>query len=228
MRTRVSLRGWLITLTLVAISSGVVHAQTAGDAPPDTRASVERLETFAHAAAQEARSARRATLVTTAVAGGALVPAGIVIGRRADSLSQSIGIGMTFGGAIPLAFAALSRSPSPMEKFAARFDARRTSGMLGPDLARITTNEWRDLARVSRDRRRSDGTRRMAMGLVATAIGIGFLRERPIGGLSQSAQYSLGSVLVGSGVPILQLGIRTRFQASPQEMWWDAFTKEKP
>ena len=115
-----------------------------------------------------------------------------------------------------------------MERFATRFDARRQSGTLDADLAAITTKEWRDLARVSHDRRRSDGARKMAIGLVATAIGIGFLRERPIGGLSPGAQYSLGSVLVGSGVPILQLGIRTCDQASPQEIWWDAFMKERP
>ena len=226
--THTDVKGWLIALTLVAVFPGVLRAQRPGDTPPDTRADVERLETFVHTAAQEARTARRASLVAITVAGGALVPAGIVIARRPDELSQSIGIGMTFGGAIPLAFAALSLSPSPMEKFEARFDARRKGGMLSADLTRITTNEWRDLARVSHERRRSDGARRIAMGLVATAIGVGFLRERPIGSLSRTAQYSIGSVLVGSGVPILQLGIRTRYQASPQETWWDVFMKQKP
>jgi hypothetical protein len=212
MRGKVSPRGWLAALTLVALSPTSVRAQESAVTPREqaTAIDAERLETFVRAASQEARTVRRATLVTTAVAGGVLVPAGIVIGRRPDELSQSIGIGMAFGGAIPLAFGALSLSPSPMEKFEARLDARRKSGMLSPDLARITTNEWRDLARV------------------ATAIGIGFLRERPIGSLSQSAQYSIGSILVGAGVPILQLGIRTRYQASPQETWWDAFMKEKP
>ncbi len=225
--TRTSVKGWLIVLTLVTLQSGVMRAQAPCDTAQETPVEIERLETLVHTAAQEARSERRANLVAVTVAGGVLVPTGIVIAQRPDELSRSIGVGLTFSGLIPLAFAALSHSPSPMEKFETRFDARCKSGMLSADLARITTTEWWDLARVSRDRRRSDGIRRIAMGLAATAIGIGFLRERPIGGLSRGAQYSIGSVLVGSGVPILQFGIRTRYQASPQETWWDVLVKGK-
>jgi hypothetical protein len=230
MRNRALAHQLLVAMIVGTLAQSVVRGQEAGGAatPHNLSADLGHLDTFVHTAAKEAHDARRATLITTGAAGAALVPAGIAIAQRPDDVSRSIGIGMTFGGAIPLAFAALSLSPSPMERLAARFDALRESGLPPLDLERMTTNEWRQLARISGERRRSGGARRMVVGLAATAIGLAFLRERPIGNLSQSSQYTIGSVLVGTGAPMLQLGIRMRTQLSPQETWWNAYTKERP
>ena len=165
-----------------------------------------------HAGAAEARARRVANLAAGAISGAGFVPIGVMLEERGDSLAHATGVGLIFAGGIPLAFTALSLCGSSMEAFAARFDARQADGMSDDELARVTRGEWRALARASRSQHLRLGTVEIILGLAATVVGVGLLRH--------DDHVTSGSVLVGSGVPFIQLGVRGLLQPAPEEIWF--------
>jgi hypothetical protein len=221
--TRAAICGVLL-LSLPALADEDAPAVVPPAVDVASAVDVARLEAFLHAAARDARDARHANLAAGLIAGVALLPTGIVLARRSDDLSQATGIGMEFGGGIPLALTPLSLLPSPMEQLEAGFAARRAGGMSDAELKRVTLIEWRELALRSESRRFKAGVVETALGLAAVGIGLGFLGVHQVGDLSRTAQTTIGGVLVGSGLPTLQLGVRLFFQRSPQETWWDALS----
>lgn len=174
-------------------------------------ADTARLAAAVHGAAEEAEARRDANLAAGAIAGAGLVPIGVALEQRDDALAHATGIGLVFAGGIPLAFSALSLRASSIELFAARFAERRAAGMADDALARITLDEWRVLAAASRSQRLRLGTVEALLGLAATAVGIGLLRP--------ADHVTAGSVLVGAGVPFIQLGVRGLLQRTPEEIW---------
>jgi len=174
-------------------------------------ADTTRLAAAIHGGAEEAEARRHATLAAGAVAGAGFVPIGVMLEERTDPIAHATGIGLIFAGGIPLVFSTLSLPTSSMERFAERFDERRTAGMADDELARRTLDEWRDLAAASRSQRIRLGTGEAVLGLVAAAIGIGLLRH--------DDHVTSGSVLVGAGVPFIQLGLRGLLQRTPEETW---------
>jgi hypothetical protein len=192
-------------------------------APAATDADVARVEGLVHAAAAEAHKARHAGMLAGLVAGAALVPTGIVLNHRSDDVAQSIGVGLIVGGAAPAAFSLLLLLPSPAEQFADSYDRRRASGMSGRDLVRATEADWQRLAENSRDRRVRMGHVEMWLGAAATGAGIYLLVSKPFSGMSRNEQYTIGSLLVGPGIPFVTLGIRSLVQESPEERAWATY-----
>jgi len=184
---------------------------------------VLRLGAFLHASALEALSARRSIIVTGLVTGAALVPVGIVLWERSDAVSRSIGSGMTIGGAAPLVFSTLSLFPSSIERLDDTFERRRASGMTSNDLIERTLTDWRDAVDAGRKRRILTGIIEVGLGGAATGVGLGLLLVHPLKGYDRNQQYMLGSLLLGPGVPILTLGIRSLLQQSIVECAWDKY-----
>jgi hypothetical protein len=66
------------------------------------------------------------------------------------------------------------------------------------------------------------------LGGVLMAAGAVFLLAPGLtDSISQRAPYTIGSLLVGSGVPIFSLGVHTLFVKSPIEVSWDAYRAGK-
>jgi hypothetical protein len=130
---------------------------------------------------------------------------------------------MTIGGAAPLVFSTLSLFPSSMERLDDTFERRRASGMASNDLVETTVADWRDAADAGRKRRILTGIVEVGLGGTATGSGLGLLLARPLKGFGRNQQYMLGSILIGSGLPILTLGIRSLLQQSIVECAWDKY-----
>jgi hypothetical protein len=173
--------------------------------------------------AARARAQRRANVVVGLVGAAALVPAGYVLSQRTDAVSQSIGIGMEVGGIAPLAFSALSLSRSPMERLRDRVDDEVASSMPRAELVRVIESDWQSTAEAAHDRRIVVGVVGLVLGTASTAAGLFFLLSNPVAGLSLDQQYTLGSSLVGPGVPFIGVGIRALFQESVEETSWDSY-----
>jgi hypothetical protein len=85
------------------------------------------------------------------------------------------------------------------------------------ELLHRTEEEWIELAASSARFRGSGGAIETAFGgLLAVAGGV-LLLAPPIGGIEQNKQYSIDSILIGSGVPFLSLGLHALFIKSPEE-----------
>jgi len=182
--------------------------------------SVERLSASLRASAAEARSARLSILVTGATSGAVLVPAGVALWARADPVSHSIGVGMTIGGAAPLTFSALSLRRSALERLSERFEERRAAGGDARELMLSTLQAWSDAERAAHDQRIVSGFVELGIGAAAAAGGLGFLLARPLAGIGQGERQTIGSILVGAGVPVLAIGIRSLVQPSIAETSW--------
>jgi hypothetical protein len=173
--------------------------------------------------ASRARAQRRTTVLAGLVGAAALVPAGYVLSQRSDPVSQSIGTGMEVGGAAPLAFSALSLSRSGMERLRDRFEESLGSTTARAELAETMEAEWRHTAEAAHDRRVLFGVVGLVLGAASAGAGLFFLLSDPTAGLSRDQQYTLGSSLVGPGVPFMGVGIRALLQESIEETSWDAY-----
>jgi hypothetical protein len=169
-RTSSRLTRWAFACGLVAavaISSTDARADEVGavqqrEPAPTARARSARLEAHLHAAARQGRDSRHAVLLTGIVGGVAMIPVGVTLWHRPDAVSQSIGAGMTIGGAAPLLFTALSLSPSKIERLEREYERRLASGEDGGDLDRAIEAEWARLADRSHGTGCRWGTSRLA------------------------------------------------------------------
>jgi hypothetical protein len=185
---------------------------------------VEQIAALLRENATSARDTRLA-IASTQIAGGvAFLPAGIVLAARKDPVSQSIGIGMAVGGGVPLLFSGLSLLPSKMEGLLADFEQRRAAGTSSDELLRVTENEWRTTAEASHSRRLVTGYVTLSLGTASTAFGLALLLAKPgFAGLDRNGQYTLGSVLVGPGLPLITAGVFSLFLRTPEESSWQAY-----
>jgi len=177
--------------------------------------------------AARAKSQRTATVITTAVSAVALVPAGYVLSRRSDSLSQAIGVGMTIGGAVPLLPMLFAFRSSGTERVRDAFEERRASAMARADVLRLTEADWERTASAAHNRRIVIGLIDLALGTACTAAGLYFLLSDPVAKMDRNDQTTLGSSLVGPGVPLATFGIRSLLQESIEETSWDAYRATK-
>ncbi|MFT3699331.1 MAG: hypothetical protein QM831_39650 [Kofleriaceae bacterium] len=155
-----------------------------------------------HAAAADARARREATIATGVIAGAGFVPLGAVLAERPDDAARAAGIGMIFAGGIPCLWSALAFGPSRIEQLADDVDA----GVVDPQRA---LDEWRVIAEDEHHRRIRSGIVESVLGLATIAIGVSLLRD--------NSRITPGSVLVGAGVPIVQLGVRSLVESTPAE-----------
>jgi hypothetical protein len=221
-------------VALLAICLTSVTAIARADEPPSNPRAVTgsfeatRLHDALTLAARSARDGRTAGVATGLVAGAALVPAGILLARRSDAVSQSIGVGMTAGGTASLLFASLSLPTSSMERIAASFDARLASGASEDEIVHATEADWAAAADSGHDRRVVRGWISVGLGAALTGTGLYMLLADPgVLGQSRDSQYGVGSFLVGPGVPILGVGLRSLLQESTEEASWKAYRATK-
>jgi hypothetical protein len=214
-KTEASLFGAAVAVIL--LGSATVRADDAGG---------NLLGVDLRAAAEQSRTSRRAVVLTGILAGAVMVPVGLALWHRSDAVSQSIGSGMTIGGAAPMVFSALSLSPTRIERLDARYE-RQLGWRQGASLDRETEAEWADLVDGAREARIARGCVGIALGTLATAAGAGLLLADPIHGLTRNQQYTVGAIAVGAGVPVLAIGVRAMLQLSPEETWWAAYRGER-
>jgi hypothetical protein len=206
-----------------------VYADEVAAAPPagaaeDDRVRARRMGDLLSITASSARDARVTSIATGLASGVALMPTGIVLTTHRDEVGQSIGVGMTATGSAALLFALLSLRSSKMEQLSTAFEARRASGMSDEELVRATETEWSTAAEKSHDRRRTFGVVSLALGIAASGAGaFMLLADAGVFGQSRNTQYTVGSILVGSAVPIAGLGLRALLQESPEETAWRSY-----
>jgi hypothetical protein len=204
--------------TVLFSSSSRAEGPDAGDGHELARAAA-----LIEQSASDAQGRRGAALVAGLATAAVVTPPGVALVLRSDDVPHTIGVGLTAtaGGAIVVS--ALSLRTSAAERFRDAFQARRASGMAPSELLHRTEEEWSELAASSARFRGSAGAIETAFGgLLAVAGGV-LLLAPSIGGIEQNKQYSIGSILVGSGVPFLSLGIHTLFIKSPEETAWAAY-----
>ncbi len=216
----------LFTLAPRAARADEPRAPSAAQTPESPELALMDAELDLYAA--RAKSGRVATIITTAVSAAALVPAGWVLAKRADDpLAHNIGIGMAIGGAAPLLFTLPFLAPSANERLQSEFQARRASGMPEADVVRLTEADWESAADAAHGRRIVIGIVDLTLGTLSTAAGMYFLLADPVGSMSRNDQYTLGSSLVGPGVPIMAFGLRSLLQESDTETSWKAYHATK-
>lgn len=227
MRTSRLALPFALVASLVTATAHADEARPAAGASPDA-AEVTRLHDELTLAARRARDARTAVAVTGIATGAALVPAGVVLARRSDDVSQSIGVGMTVGGGASLLFSLMSLRSSEMERFALSFETRRAPGVSNEELVRGVESDWASLAEASHRRRILGGWISVGLGTALTGAGLCMLLADPgVFGQSRNGQYTAGSLLVGPGVPILGIGIRALITETPEESSWTAYRAMK-
>lgn len=179
---------------------------------------------FLSISASSARDARVTFIATGLASGVALVPTGIVLTTHPDEVGQSIGVGMTATGSAALLFALLSLRSSKMEQLSTAFEARRASGISDEELVRATETEWSAAAEKSHDRRVTVGVYSLALGIAASGAGaFMLLADAGVFGQSRNTQYTVGSILIGSGVPITGLGLQALLRETPEETSWRSY-----
>jgi hypothetical protein len=173
--------------------------------------------------AERSRHTRRSVIATSVVTGAALLSTGIVLAKREDEVSQSIGVGLIAGGAAPLLFSALLLRPSGIETVSADYDALSSSGADAAHIRQVIEAEWRQAAESGRRKRIIAGGIETALGGALTAAGTYLLLAKPMWGMSRNRQYEVASFLVGPGVPIFSLGVRSLTVDSLEETSWKAY-----
>lgn len=214
----------LLTSTVARADDPAAPRPVPVDTAPVEATNAYQLDVFLQASARQARASRRAILFTGIVTGAAMVPVGSTLWQRSDAVSQTIGAGLTIGGAAPFAFSLLSVPPSSIERLAGAYEAQRTWGNNSQaELVRATERKWEEIASASHDRRIAVGIVMAVLGGLATGSGIGLLLHSPVQGWTQNTQNTVGSVLLGAGVPVLSVGIRGLIQPTAEETWWNAY-----
>ncbi len=138
-----------------------------------------------------------------------------------DAVSQSLGGSMLLGGVFPLVLSGLSLFPSKMEQLRDTFVSRRAGGMGDAELVRLTEADWREAARVGHDRRIVLGGVEVALGAACVAVGAALILAPPgFANMDRDKQYTVGSALVGPGLPVLALGLRSLLLPAPEEIGW--------
>jgi hypothetical protein len=227
----------LLGAALLSSITGVVRAEeTASPAPsplppalapepspPPDALEVERVDRELALFAARARAARLTLVVTGLVSGAALIPTGAVLSYRSDAVSQSVGTGMIVAGAVPLALAGLGLRTSRMEQLHAAFAERRAAGGDDAELLRLTESDWSSAAHDAQRSRPIQGGVELGIGVASAVTGLALLLA-PAGfaGLDRAHQNEVGSALVGPGIPLTAVGLRTLLVESEEELSWAA------
>jgi hypothetical protein len=201
-------------------------AARADEAPaPSTRDPIDaQLEAGIEEAAEQGHASRTANAIAGAAGAAVLLPAGIALTQRSDAVSQSVGAGLAVNGGVSLLLMALSLWTSHPELLASRFAVRRASGLPHDTLVRETEADWSAAADASARRRQTAGVVEVVLGTALTAAGTAILLA-PSGmfGMSQNTQYTVGSLVLGPGLPLVSVGVHSILLKTPEEASWHRY-----
>lgn len=187
-------------LPLLSLLLSFTPGDTTGPARPTADHPAPGVELKVYA--ERSRATRLSFVATSVVTGAAMLATGIVLNRRSDDVSQSVGIGLIAGGAAPLLFSALLLRPSPIEMISANFEAASNGGQNPADLRRATEDEWMRAADSGHRKRIVAGTVEVALGAALSAAGTYLLLAKAgVGSMTRNGQYEVASFLIGPGVP---------------------------
>ena len=217
----------LAAVAILATSIGASAAEPRPVAQP-VEVDLDRLGTQLDLFAAEARRTRVATAVTGLSIGSAVVPAGIILLRRTDGVSQALVIGMIVGGSAQLLSVPLSLIPTRMDEVRKKLRERIAQNRLTRDTVHTVEVEWRDAAVATRTRRFRVGGTLLSFGLVSLATGLTLLiASEGIFGMSRKAQYTWGGIAMGTGMSTTTIGTRFLLEWSPEETAWETYRTMK-
>lgn len=176
---------------------------------------------------EEADRIRVATALTGLGIGAVLLPSGLVLLSRSDGLARSVVIGMIVGGALNLASVPLVFIPTPMDEIYADFMARPVKSESQATIKDIE-HKWQEAAESSRRRRKIVGTTLLIVGSASLITGLTLLlAPEGVLGMSRQAQYTVGGVTMGMGIPMTTVSVRLLLQWSLEESSWHAYRTMK-
>lgn len=176
---------------------------------------------------EEADRIRVATALTGLGIGAVLLPSGLILLGRSDGLARSVVIGMIVGGALNLASVPLVFIPTPMDEIYADFMARPVNAESQATIRDIE-GKWRQAAEDSRRRRKIVGTTLLIVGSASLISGLTLLlAPEGVLGMSRQAQYTVGGVAMGMGIPMTTVSVRLLLQWSLEESSWHAYRTMK-
>jgi hypothetical protein len=222
------------TILAALLIAALAPSAKASPEPPDTTTTsaatdLARMDAELALFADRSRRERLTLGLTTLGLAAVLVPAGVVVASRSDGESELVAGALILGGATPLIpIALLSSYPSKIENVQTDFLAREAAGRPSSEVVEETEKDWRRAAEQGHSARLYVGVAGLALGVAALTTGLIFDLARPgFGGLRETTQYSLGSAFLGAGVPISEIGIRSLFVMSQEELSWDAYERMK-
>lgn len=176
---------------------------------------------------EEADRIRVATALTGLGIGAVLLPSGLVLLGRSDGLARSVVIGMIIGGAAQLASVPLAFLPTRMDEIYADFMARPVEAESLHTIRNIE-GKWQQAAADSRRRRKVVGTTLLVVGGTSLITGLTLLlAPEGVLGMSRQAQYTVGGVTMGIGIPMTTVSVRLLLQWSLEESSWQAYRTMK-
>jgi len=208
---------WVLSLILSLDLSARAPVEAATPTAAESAALREELQIYA----RRSRDTRLAFVASSAITKAALLTTGFILDGRADDVSKSIGVGLIAGGAAPLLFSAMLLAPAGIETVSANAGATN-DGPASEEIRRIE-GEWMRAAAKGRRTRLIAGTIEIAAGAGLSAAGAYLLLAKGgLWGLTRNGQYEVGSFLIGPGVPIFGVGVRSLLVESLEETSWQA------
>jgi hypothetical protein len=183
-----------------------------------------QLEAGIEEAAEQGHASRTANAIAGAAGAAVLLPAGIALTQRSDAVSRSVGTGLAVNGGVSLLLLALSLRTSPAELLGRRFAVRRASSLPHDTLVRETEADWSAAADASARRRQTAGVIEVVLGTALTGAGTAMLLA-PSGmfGMSRNTQNTVGSLVLGPGLPLVSVGVHSILLKTPEEAAWDRY-----
>jgi hypothetical protein len=220
----------LLSMCLGSSAEAAPGEPSAGASDTSTREAVDlalmgaELEYFAW---QARRDRAFAGLISLGFA-AALVPTGAVVATRGDNESHLVAGGLIAGGALPLLPAVFTLFPSRVEGLEGDFRARLAAGRPASETIRAVEAGWRIAAERNRTSRTYVGIAGLVLGVGALTTSLVFLLAKPgLAGLDETSQYAVGSALLGAGISITTLGLRSLVMQSVEETSWEAYRRTK-
>ncbi len=213
-------------LTFATCTAGLFfsgNARAADAAPRDAARDLARASIILEQAADSGRDSRHAAFVVGLGTAAVLVPTGLALDVRGGDVPRTVGTGLLASAGGALFVSALALRPSSGEELLDSYSEWRASGMPDAQLLERTERAWSERADAAAGRRALWGTLETAGGGLFMLCGSALLLAPPVAGLSRAAQYRVGSLLLGSGVPFFSFGVHSLFQKSPVETSWIAY-----
>jgi hypothetical protein len=204
------------------------HADEPKPIPQPADVDLDRLDKELDLFEASAHRTRIATAVAGLTIGCTTVPAGIILLKRTDGVSQALVIGMLVGGSAQLLSVPLSLIPTRMDDIRKQLKARIAEDAAPHHTVRTIEVEWRDAADAARKKRFRVGGALLTFGVISLGTGLTFLiADAGIFGMSRKAQYTWGGVAAGTGISVSTIGTRFLLEWSPEESAWEDYRTMK-
>jgi hypothetical protein len=226
-----ALRTCFLALLTLAVLTSVARADPAPAGAPQASSDavdLARMDAELQYFAREARLERTFAGSVSLGFAAALVPTGVVVATRGDNESHLVAGGLIAGGATPLLPAFFTLFPSKVEGLEKDFQARQAAGRPASETLAAMERAWFIAAERNRANRIHVGIAGLALGGAALGTSLVFLLAKPgLGGISETGQYAVGSALLGAGVSITTLSLRSLLLPSVEETSWEAYQRAK-